>query len=78
MKRKWVYYLGVFIVIGLIVLIGQSISAFIIGWREGFGEEATDMRVWFEEESPLRLLILGSILIGFNQVLNKDKKNESS
>ena len=74
MERKWVYYLGFFIIIiGLIVLIGQSVSAFIIGLREGFGEEPTDMQVWFEVESPLRLLILGSILIGFNQVLNKDK-----
>jgi len=74
MERKWVYYLGFFIIIiGLIVLIGQSVSAFIIGLSEGVGDEPSDMQVWFEGESPLRLLILGSILIGFNQVLNKDK-----
>lgn len=75
MHRKWVYNLGIVIVIaGLIVLVSQALSSFIIGFREGMDGEPSGMKVWFAEESPLRLLILGSILIGFNRVLNK--KNE--
>lgn len=75
MEHKWVYYLGIIIVIlGLIVLVGQAFSSFIIGFQEGCCEgEPSDMNVWFENDSPLRLLILGTILIGFNRVLNKEK-----
>lgn len=75
MDRKWVYNLGIFIVvIGLFVLVSQAITSFIIGFQEGMGGEPSGMQVWFEEESPLRILILGTILIGFNRVLNKDKE----
>ena len=75
MHRKWVYNLGIFIVIaGLIVLVSQAFSSFIIGFREGMGNNSSDMKVWFEQESPLRLLILGTMLIGFNRVLNKENE----
>ena len=77
MQNKWAYYLGLFIIIlGFITAFGQAYSGFMAGVQDGVTGEMSEASIWFEGESPLRLFILGTLLVGFHKVLNKDGESE--
>ena len=46
------------------------------GVQDGVTGEMSEASIWFEGESPLRLFILGTLLVGFHKVLNKGGESE--
>ncbi|HLV08861.1 MAG TPA: hypothetical protein VKY40_01515 [Halanaerobiales bacterium] len=75
MEKKWVYNLGmVLLILGTLIFVVSIVSLFIRGFLAGFNDLSVENYSGFGVDyikDGFMLLVIGLLLVGFNRVLNR-------